>query len=199
MLSHVQIKVKKTSVIKEYLNYFRAFAGNDCSEFEGKKYHQILVIYHEELYDYKTLNAIQSERWIQGELFSRTEIESVSKFWFWTIRNWGVQKCHIFFIDIKNLFVFCPWICYRLLFILNRFATFYNKLTKINGNLYFKNKRVNTEAKTTYGKTLWHFRTFNHSGIKMMIDVKNWDGGKKISKIDNRKVHTFKSINKSQK
>ncbi len=139
---------------------------------------------------------IQSERWIQGELFSRTEIESVSKFWFWTIRNWGVQKCHIFFIDIKNLFVFCPWICYRLLFILNRFATFYNKLTKINGNLYFKNKRVNTEAKTTYGKTLWHFRTFNHSGIKMMIDVKNWDGGKKISKIDNRKVHTWKALTK---
>ncbi len=41
MLSHVQIKVKKTSVIKEYLNFLRAFAGNVCSEFEGKKYHQI--------------------------------------------------------------------------------------------------------------------------------------------------------------
>ncbi len=27
---------------------------NVCSEFEGKKYHQILVIYHEELDDYKT-------------------------------------------------------------------------------------------------------------------------------------------------
>ena len=62
MPSHVQIKVKKTSVIKEYLNFLRALAGNDCSEFEGKKYHQILVIYHEELDDYKTLNAIQSER-----------------------------------------------------------------------------------------------------------------------------------------
>ena len=72
MLSHVQIKVKKTSVIKEYLNFLRAFAGNVCSEFEGKKYHQILVIYHEELDDYKALNAIQSETWSQGELFSRT-------------------------------------------------------------------------------------------------------------------------------
>jgi hypothetical protein len=30
----------------------------------------------------------------------------------------------------------------------------------------------------------------------MMIDVKNWDGGKKISKIDNRKVHTLKALTK---
>ena len=114
-----------------------------------------------------------NSKWIQGELFSRTEIESVSKFWFWTIRNWGVQKCHIFFKDIKNLFVFCPWICYRLLFILNRFATFYNKLTKINGNLYFKNKRVqtlwiftevNTEAETKYLKTLGLFE-------KVQLDI----------------------------
>jgi hypothetical protein len=29
-----------------------------------------------------------------------------------------------------------------------------------------------------------------------MIDVKNWDGGKKISKIDNRKVHTLKALTK---
>ena len=32
-----------------------------------------------------------------------------------------------------------------------------------------------------------------------MIDVKNWDGGKKISKIDNKKVHTLKPLNKSEK
>jgi hypothetical protein len=29
-----------------------------------------------------------------------------------------------------------------------------------------------------------------------MIDVKNCDGGKKISKIDNRKVHTLKALTK---
>ena len=63
MLSHVQIKVKKTSVIKEYLNFLRAFAGNVCPEFEGKKYHQILVIYHEELDDYKTLTQFK----VKGE------------------------------------------------------------------------------------------------------------------------------------
>ena len=112
MLSHVQIKVKKTSVIKEYLNFLRAFAGNVCSEFEGKKYHQILVIYHaRRLQD---SDSIQSERWSQGKLFCRTYIE-----------------------------------------ILNQ-----------------------------------------NSGIKIMIDVKNCDGGKKISKIDNRKVHTLKALTK---
>jgi len=44
--------------------------------------------------------------------------------------------------------------------ILNRFATVYNKLTKKNGNLYFKNKRVNTEAETKYLKTLLTFQNF---------------------------------------
>ncbi len=29
-----------------------------------------------------------------------------------------------------------------------------------------------------------------------MIDVKNYDGGKKISKIDNKKVHTLKPLTK---
>jgi hypothetical protein len=67
-----KIKVKKISVIKEYLNFLGAFAGNVCSELEGKKYHRILVIYHEELDDYKTLTSIQSKRLIQGEVFSRT-------------------------------------------------------------------------------------------------------------------------------
>jgi len=76
MLSHVQIKVKKTSVIKEYLNFLRAFAGNVCSEFEGKKYHQILVIYHEELYDYKTLTQFKVKSEFKGNCFLEPKLRS---------------------------------------------------------------------------------------------------------------------------
>ncbi len=39
-----------------------------------------------------------------------------------------------------------------------------------------------------------------HSDIsELSIDVKNWDGGKKISKIDNKKVHTLKPLTKVKK
>jgi hypothetical protein len=75
---------------------------NDCSEFEGKKYHRILVIYHEELYDYKTLTQFK----VKGKFKENCFLEPKLRFWFWTIRNWGVQKWRIFFNDIKNLFVF---------------------------------------------------------------------------------------------
>jgi len=71
-----KIKVKKTSVIKEYLNFLRAFAGNVSSEFEGKKYHQILVIYHEELDDYKTLTQFK----VKGEFKENCFLEPKLRF-----------------------------------------------------------------------------------------------------------------------